>query len=334
MLKPVIKKLMHRQNLSLEEVKSAIEAIITGADERQTAAFLVLLRSKGETTEELTGFVKGMLKHAIKIGIDKKLMDIVGTGGDNAHTVNISTASSILAASCGVIVAKHGNRSVTSKCSSAELVQQLGVKLEGDPKVVIQCIKKANIAFLYAPFYHPAFKAVASIRRALMVRTTFNILGPLLNPAKVQYLLLGVFDPKLLDLMAQTLHALGVQKAWVVYCKGLDELAPIGPADIREVTPNGVTEQKLEAMDFGLKRCTIEDLKGGDPIENAAILTEVFQGKRGPIADTLVLNAGAALYIYGLVEDIGKGIKIARSALEDGNAYQTLINWKECSHPG
>ena len=279
-------------------------AICAGeCDPLQISAFLVLLRAKGENSVELSSLVRVMRSHALPVASPggRPLLDIVGTGGDGHDTVNISTAAAVVCAACGVSVGKHGNRSVSSKSGSADVLEELGVVMLA-PEHIGRCIEEAGVAFMFAPKFHPAMKHVVPVRKALKVRTVFNILSPLINPANAQRLCLGVYHPDLLDLYGEVLVALDVEKALVVHCCGLDELAPIGVAEAIEVTRGeGMVRRKIDCTAMGLKKCEILDLKGGDCKRNAEILRDVFAGGQmdSAITETIALNAGAGLYVYG-----------------------------------
>jgi anthranilate phosphoribosyltransferase len=333
-LKPFLEKLIARQDLTHAEASAAMEIIATGrSTEVQTSAFLVLLRSKGETTEEISGMVKVMRKHSAPVPVPPadllSLLDIVGTGGDEAYTVNLSTTAAILAAACGAKVAKHGNRSVGSQAGSADVLEVLGVDML-DPEHIVPCLKSTGIAFMFAPKFHPAMCHIMSVQRSLGVRTIFNILGPLLNPAGAQRIILGVFSPHLLSIYGSVLHRLGVEHALVVHCCGLDELAPIGVAKAVEVTSAGVVARDINPMLMGISKCTIADLRGGSKEVNAEILTDVMKGgpgAKGAIADTVALNAGAGLYVAGLCSSIEEGYREALKTLQSGAAFKKLQEW-------
>ncbi|KAG8465496.1 hypothetical protein KFE25_002803 [Diacronema lutheri] len=327
-LKEVIERLVAREDLTLEEAQGAVEAVINGADPHQCAAFLVLLRAKVETPREVAGMVLAMRKHMIPVPLAGTTIDIVGTGGDGANTLNFSTAASLVAASCGARVAKHGNRSVSSKSGSADVLQALGVKLDLGAAQVAACVDEASICFMFAPVFHPAMKAIVPVRKALGVRTVFNILGPLLNPASASRLLIGVYAPHLVELVARALYELEVERAYVIHCGGLDELAPIAVADIADVTRDGVTFGKLDPFALGFERCSIDDLKGGEAEENAAVLRKLLAGDvPGPLEDTVVLNAGTALYVYGKAASVREGCDMARAAIKSGAPLKTLAAW-------
>ena len=330
----ILEKLIGGTDLTQDEAKGMMESIAAGSvDPLVTSAFLVLLHAKGETSEEIAALASVMRRHAAPVrGLStaRPLLDIVGTGGDGHSTVNISTCAAIVAAACGALVAKHGNRSVSSKSGSADVLEALGVHML-PPQAIGACIADCGIAFTFAPKFHPAMKHVVPVRKALAVRTVFNILGPLLNPAGATRLMLGVYTPALLQTYGEVLFKLGVEHALVVHCCGLDELSAVGVAEAVEVTPAGITKLTIDPADFGVPRCTIADLKGGDCEENATILRAVLGGgaaASGPIADTIALNAGAALYVYGSAASVGEGYAIAIAAMKDGTATtETLTKW-------
>jgi anthranilate phosphoribosyltransferase len=334
-MKTLIDRLVAREDLSGADVAEATEAIAGGrVDPAQIAAFLVLLRAKGETSEEVAALVTVMRAHMHHVTVSERanpVLDIVGTGGDGHHTVNFSTAAAVLAAACGARVAKHGNRSVSSRSGSADVLEALGVVML-EPDKIAPCIDRAGIAFMFAPKFHPAMKWVAPVRRAVGVRTVFNILGPLLNPAGAKRMMLGVYSPDLLELYGNTVHALGAEHALIVHCCGLDELAPLGVADAVEVTPEGgVRRIQIDCTaGMGLAQCTIPDLAGGSCDDNAGILRGVFaggDGATGPVADTIALNAGAGLYVMGMASSIKEGLDKAREVLRSGKCLETLETW-------
>jgi anthranilate phosphoribosyltransferase len=261
-------------------------------------------------------------------------LDIVGTGGDGANTVNLSTAAAVLAASCGALVAKHGNRSVSSRSGSADVLEDLGVPMLR-PEQVAPCLEEAQIAFMYAPHFHPAMRFVAPVRKATGIRSVFNILGPLLNPAGCKHVVIGVYTPELLDVFGEVLLTLGVEHGLVVHCAGLDELNSIGPADVVEVRQGAeqpIRRYALRPEDVGVPAVTLEQLKGGDAAENAAILRKVFNGgapSDGPVGNTIAYNAGAGLYVYGLADSIKSGYEMAKKQLASGKALATLDKWSQ-----
>jgi len=257
------------------------------------------------------------------------VVDIVGTGGDGIGSVNISTGASVIAAAAGGRVAKHGGRSVSSNCGSADVLEALGVEIELGPRGVARCVDEAGIGFMFAPVYHPAMKAVKGVRGSLKIRTAFNMLGPMLNPAGAKYGLVGVYSTDISQLMGDALRKTGMEKALVVHSAGLDELTPMAPADIYEVTPEGARAYRLDPLDLGIPRCEVADLAGGDREVNAQILRDVFGGARGPVADALNLNAGVALAACKVAGDVKEGIRMAQEAQESGRAGGTLQKWVE-----
>lgn len=345
-LKPYIETLIAGERpLTTEETKAAFSEILKGADEVQVGSLLTLLRQKGETPDEIAGMVQAMNDacNSVDLG-DQKLLDIVGTGGDGADTINISTASVVLAAACGCTVAKAGNRSVSSACGSADVLEALGVKIDLSPAQVVECVDKVGVAFMMAPVNHPAMRFVAPVRKKLGVRTCFNILGPMTNAAGAQRAVIGVFHPELLELMAGALKRVGrVDHAVIIHGVGLDEISPLGPAtllEIKNVAPEGASEKVYETRTFefdpesiGIPRCQLEDLKGGGPKENAEKFEAVLQGGDHTDAkrDSIVLNAGVGCWIYGLTESIEEGCKLARETLESGKASDLLKDWVAAS---
>jgi len=332
-LKDAIETLTARGDLTGAQADASVEMIIQGADPCQAAALLVLLRAKGETAAEVAGMVTAMRRHMVPVRAGGPCIDIVGTGGDGHHTVNFSTAASVVAAACGALVAKHGNRSVSSLCGSADVLEELGVKLTLSADAVERCLRETSIGFMFAPSFHPAMKNIVPVRKALGVRTVFNILGPMLNPAGCSRMLIGVYSEAMVSLMAHALHALGAELAMVVHCGGLDELAPIAVATTAVVRPSGVEMETLDPFALGFAKCTIEDFRGGDRAENAKILKEVFSGQltAGPVADTVVLNAAAGLFVAGVATTVAEGCQKAREAIAAGKPLDVLQRWASCS---
>jgi anthranilate phosphoribosyltransferase len=331
MLKKYIEKLVAGKNLSREETMQAAVEIFNDVNPYQTSAFLSLMRAKGETPEEILGVVDAMRSSMVKLDLNFPVLDIVGTGGDCVNTINISTGAGILAASCGVKVAKHGNRSVSSKCGSADVLESLGVNIQCSPQRTIECIKKVGFGFCFAPLFHPGLAKLKEVRKRLGIPTLFNILGPLLNPAAAEYLMIGVFNEGLADLLADTINyklptTNYIKKALVFHSAGLDELGCISPTTVIEVTPAGKKRYILDSSDYGFKRCKVEDLRGGTPDENANILKSVFDGKRGAVADTLIFNAAVALYVYGKAKSIQYAVGAIKERIKNGEASRTLKN--------
>jgi anthranilate phosphoribosyltransferase len=270
-----------------------------------------------------------MREKMLPLHFSSSLLDIVGTGGDGAHTLNISTGSAILSASCGVKVAKHGNRKVSSQCGSADVLQALGIDIEMDCHRVLRSLETVGIGFLFAPLFHPMLGGLKEVRSKLQVRTAFNIIAPLLNPARAEYLLLGVFDPSLLSLLACTLQKMGTKRSFLFHGNGIDELSCLGPSQIIEVTSKGIHSFVLDPSTFGLSYCSLEDLRGKDASYNANKLLEAFEGKESAFSDTLCLNAGIAVYLYGLAPTIEEGIQTARKHLSNKSCLSLLDEWRK-----
>ncbi|MEM3722961.1 MAG: anthranilate phosphoribosyltransferase [Candidatus Hadarchaeales archaeon] len=326
-LRAMIEKLLLLQDLSREEAEEAMKCIMKGeATEAQMAAFLTALRLKGETVEEITAFAGVMREFATKIYPSRRpLVDTCGTGGDRIKTFNVSTAAMFVVAGAGIAVAKHGNRSVTSRAGSADVVEALGVRIDLPPAEVERCIDEIGLGFMFAPLFHPAMKQVAKVRREMGIRTVFNILGPLTNPAGATSQLLGVFDGALTEKIAEVLLKLGSERAMVVHgIDGLDEISTLGKTMIAEVKGGKVFSRVIQPEDFGMKRAAPEDLAGMTAEENAKILLRVLKGEKGPRRDIVVLNAAAAIAVGGLVEDIIEGIPVAEESIDSGEAYRKL----------
>ena len=327
-----IAKLVRCESLSEAEASAAFEAIMRGdATPVQVAGFIVALRMKGETVDEITGFARTARAMATPIAVDGNLLDTCGTGGDGLFTFNISTLAAIVAAACGARVAKHGNRAASSACGSADVLEQLGVKIDLGPEGVARCIDAAGIGFLFAPVFHPSFRFAAVPRRELGLRTIFNVLGPLCNPAGARYQALGVADGKLAGKMAEVLVRLGVERAIVFHAgDGMDELSVSGPSLVIEVDGRR-KEYQFDPAELGLNPSSPDDMRGGGPEENARIAREVLAGAPGPRRDVVLLNAAAALQAAGLAKGWKEGMRAGAEAIDTGRAGDVLQRWARIS---
>lgn len=325
-LKTLISKVADAQRLNEEEAKDAFNIIMSGnATPAQIGGFLMALRVRGETIDEITGAATIMRAKAVKVSAPAGAIDIVGTGGDGSGTYNISTASAIVTAACGVPVAKHGNRALSSKSGASDVLASLGVNLDADLATVEKAIAEASIGFLMAPLYHGAMKHVGGPRVELGTRTIFNLLGPLTNPAAVKRQFSGAFSRDWTVPMATVLGNLGCEKAWVVHgSDGLDELTTTGPSFVAELKDGAVREFEVSPEDAGIVLATSDDLKGGDPDHNAKALLAVLDGQSGPYRDIVLYNSAAALLIADKVDNLKDGVAMAASAIDEGRARQTL----------
>jgi anthranilate phosphoribosyltransferase len=323
-----IAKLVRCENLTEDEAASAFETIIRGdATQVQIAGFLVALRMKGETADEITGFARTARAMATPIQVDGALLDTCGTGGDGLATFNISTLAAIIASACGARVAKHGNRAASSLCGSADVLEKLGVKIDLTPEGVARCIDQAGIGFLFAPIFHPSFRFAGVPRRELAIRTVFNVLGPLCNPAGAKYQALGVADGAMAAKMADVLVRLGVERAIVFHAAdGMDELSVASSSFVIEIDGKR-KEYELDPAELGLAKAPIEALRGGGPEENARVALELLGGAKGARRDVVLLNASAALRAAGVAKDWKEGLGLAAEAIDTGRAGEVLQRW-------
>jgi anthranilate phosphoribosyltransferase len=324
---PLLEKLMRHEDLTTEEAADAMREVMEGrATPASLGALLSALVMKGERPAEVVGFARTMRDHAVKLAAPAgEVFDTCGTGGDRSGTFNISSAAALVVAACGVKVAKHGNRSVSSRCGSADVFEQLGVNISAPAPVVERSLHEANIAFFFAPTFHPSMKHAAQTRRELGVRTAFNLLGPLTNPAGARRQIVGVPRPELADLVARALLMLGADRAWVVHgVDGIDEISTTGYTRVLECRDGTVNTFYVHPAEFGIPKASPVDLQGGDAAQNASIVRDVLEGQRGAARDVVLLNAGAALFVAGAASSVRDGIGIAASAVDRGAAKTTL----------
>ncbi|MCH5211950.1 MAG: anthranilate phosphoribosyltransferase [Oscillospiraceae bacterium] len=337
MIKETIVKIVNKQDLTYDEAYTVMNEIMSGeTTATQNAAFLAALSTKSaraETTNEIAGCAAAMRDHATKVKTDMEVFEIVGTGGDGANSFNISTTSALVAAAGGMKVAKHGNRAASSKCGTADCLEALGVNIAQEPEKCVELLKEVGMCFFFAQKYHSSMKYVGAIRKELGFRTVFNILGPLTNPATPSLQLLGVYDEYLVEPLAQVLINLGVKRGMVVYGKDkLDEISMSAPTKVCEFKDGWYKTYTIAPEDFGLERCTKEDLVGGTPEENAEITRAILNGEKGPKRNAVLMNAGAALYIGGKAESMQDGIKLAGEIIDSGKALETLEKFIELSN--
>ncbi len=337
MIKEAIEKIVRKEDLTYDEAYAVMNEIMSGeTSATQNAAFLAALSTKSakaETTDEITGCAAAMRDHSTKVDTGLEVTEIVGTGGDNANSFNISTTAAIVCAAAGLKVAKHGNRAASSKCGTADCLEALGVNIEQSPEKCKELLEKAGMCFFFAQKYHTSMKYVGPIRKELGFRTVFNILGPLTNPSSPTYQLLGVYDEYLVEPLAQVLMKLGVKRGMVVYGQEkLDEISMSAPTKVCEFKDGWYKTYIIKPEDFGFERCTKEDLRGGTPAENAEITKDILKGAKGHKMNAVLLNAGAAIYINEKADSLKAGIEMAREIIESGKAYETLEKIIEVSN--
>lgn len=328
MFKAVMEKILQRQNLSQTEAEYVMNLLLRGElNLAQTAGILTALRVKGETPDEILAFARVMREHGNHVSSDQHTVDTCGTGGDGSMSFNISTAAAFVAAGAGIRVAKHGNRSVSSRCGSADVLEALGVNIELSPTEAENCLKTTGMTFLFAPFFHPAVKHVQSARKELGVKTVFNILGPLANPAGAAGQVVGVYSASLIPKVAQVLLALGVDRAFVVHGEGgMDEVTLSGSTKVGYVHDSKIEYFSISPEDFGLTRSNQNAFLGGDALDNAQIIREILAGERGPKRDIVVLNAAFALVAGKAAETVGEALYLAQRSIDSGRAAQVLLD--------
>jgi anthranilate phosphoribosyltransferase len=328
MIQQALQQVLDGHDLSRDDTREVMGEIMAGeATPAQIGGFLVALRAKGETPDEIAGCAEAMRAHVLAVKPRRDdLVDTAGTGGDGAHTINISTAAALVAAAAGAAVAKHGNRAVSSACGSADVLEALGFTLEQEPVRIAESIDELGFGFLFAPSHHPAMRHAAPVRKELATRTVFNVLGPLTNPAGARAQVVGVYSKELVRTIAEVLARLGARRAFVVHgAGGIDELSPVGPNLVAEVVDGTVHERTLDPeSELGVPRCSVEELRGGAPAENAAALREVFEGADGGRRNAILLNAAGAIAAAGHADDLREGLELARETVDSGAAAARL----------
>jgi anthranilate phosphoribosyltransferase len=328
MIQQALQRLLDGRDLEREETREVMGEIMRGeATPAQIGGFLVALRAKGETPDEIAGCAEAMRRHVLPVRPRRDdLVDTAGTGGDGACTINISTAAALVAAAAGAAVAKHGNRAVSSACGSADVLEALGLQLEQEPDRIARSIDELGFGFLFAQSHHPAMRHAAAVRKELATRTVFNVLGPLTNPAGARAQVVGVYSPQLVRTIAEVLARLGARRAYVVHgAGGIDELSPVGPNLVCEVVDGSVQERELDPeAELGIPRCSVEELRGGTPEENAAAIRSVLAGGNGGRRSAILLNAAGAIAAGGHAADLREGLELAREAVDSGAAAERL----------
>jgi len=326
-MKQILEQLLNKENLGQDDSFNVMLSIMSGEfDDAQIAGFLVALRAKGETVDEITGFARAMREKMVTINLETPAIDMCGTGGDALGTFNISTAATFVVAGAGVHVAKHGNRSMTSKSGSADVLQALGIPIDRPVEESAKDIEEIGLGFMFAPAYHPAMKHAIGVRKALATRTVFNILGPLCNPADVKAQAMGIFHPDLTDVQANVLKALGSTNVMVFHGReGLDEISTTAPTKISQMQKGAeVTTYEFDAQELGLDRVSLGELQGGEPKENANMILSILNGEKGPKRDIVLLNAAAGIVVGSKAKDLKDGLKIAKESVDSGSALNIL----------
>lgn len=326
MLNTLLKQLISRADLSKEQISLAVKHLLNPeVNIEQKAAFLVLLKSKGENITETIGFIEVFKQHMQSVEVNMPVLDIVGTGGDGLKTINLSTGAALLAASCGAFVAKHGGRAASSHCGSADVLEALNIPIDLPKKSLISSVEKNRFGFLFAPLYHPALKDLKPLRSSLGIPTILNLLCPFLNPTHAQHLLIGVSSKSMLSTFAEILLKSNVKKSVVVHSEGMDEITTAGITEIAEIDNNTIRYYTIDPKDFHLDYCDISSLQGHSIDENAKILMQTFEGNESPVSDSIALNAGMGLYIYGQCDSLQEGFRLAKENLKNG-AVLNLIS--------
>ena len=334
MIKEAILKVYKHQDLTYDEAYQTMDEIMSGeASEVQMSAYLTAMSMKGETIEEITASAKAMRDHCVRLLNDEEVLEIVGTGGDGSNTFNISTTSSIVISAAGVPVAKHGNRSASSKCGAADVLEELGVNIHITPEKSLQCLKEINLCFLFAQNYHLSMKYVAGVRKELSIRTIFNILGPLTNPAGASMQVLGVYEKDLIEPLTEVLNNLGVKSAMVVYgLDVMDEISTSAKTAVCEIKNGKTMSYEISPEYFDMEFSSKDDLVGGDAKENAKITLSILNGEKGPRRDAVLLNSAAGLYVAGKVNSLREGVKLAEEIIDSGKALKQLEKFIEVTN--
>lgn len=334
MIKEAILKVYKKENLTYDEAYQTMDEIMSGeASEVQMSAYLTAMSMKGETIEEITASAEAMRSHCVKLLNDQEVLEIVGTGGDGSNTFNISTTSSIVISAAGVPVAKHGNRSASSKCGAADVLEELGVNINIEPEKSLKCLKEINLCFLFAQNYHIAMKYVAGVRKELSIRTIFNILGPLTSPAGASMEVLGVYEEELVEPLTKVLKNLGVKSALTVYgVDGMDEISVSDKTSVCELKNGEIMSYEITPEYFGMEKVSKSDLVGGDAKENAKITLSILNGEKGPKRNAVLLNSAAGLYVAGKVDSLRDGVELAEEIIDSGKALKQLEKFIEITN--